>query len=59
MLKKKAAKKPPVATLTIRGAGEMTDEERYLIMNWLLKAAADVYVRGKQYTKVFTARYEG
>jgi len=28
-------------------------------MNWLLKAAADVYVRGKQYTKVFTARYEG
>lgn len=56
MIGKRARKPLPVATLTIRGAGKMTQRRRQRICDWLMDQADDVACEGHNYVQVFTAR---
>lgn len=60
MLKKKEAKKKalPVATMTLRGIGQMDNKARYELTVWLFNQINSIWEHGPNYAKVFTARYE-
>ena len=45
------------AVLTIKGASDMTPEQRRNLAAWLREQAEHVQRRGSEYSKVFRARY--
>lgn len=46
-----------LATLTVKDAGEMSDEERKQIAEWLRLRASDLVLNGYNYSKRFRGRY--
>ena len=47
----------PVATLVIHGAGDMTQEQRNKIADWLDKQANALSLDGHEYAERFRAKY--
>ncbi len=55
--KRKPSKPRTVATLTIHGAGEMTQKGREWVADWLMDHANHVSWEGHNYSPRFRARY--